>query len=215
MLVKSLLVSDDPLQREIRRVCVSDFQQLQGCKGNKVSEDDYVSAIKEEIEKVVQLQEELDIDVLVHGEPERNDTVEYFGDDSRFCLRLQIDGFNLMDPVVSSHQSSMVMFETCYQIALVIKDEVEDLEKAGHQGRGLPTVEWSRRYYSEGVGPFLRCAKFSGCQHRIIKYLHSIRKVDNQMQSLVGKFLVYVGGGGPCRVWDMTSLKVLASFPKL
>lgn len=29
-----------------------------------------MNAIKEEIKKVVKLQEELDIDVLVHGEPE-------------------------------------------------------------------------------------------------------------------------------------------------
>lgn len=36
----------------------------------RISEEDYVSAIKEEISKVVKLQEELDIDVLVHGEPE-------------------------------------------------------------------------------------------------------------------------------------------------
>lgn len=36
----------------------------------RISEDDYVKAIKEEINKVVVLQEELDIDVLVHGEPE-------------------------------------------------------------------------------------------------------------------------------------------------
>ena len=36
----------------------------------RISEEDYVKAIKEEINKVVKLQEELDIDVLVHGEPE-------------------------------------------------------------------------------------------------------------------------------------------------
>jgi methionine synthase II (cobalamin-independent) len=36
----------------------------------RISEEEYVSAIKEEISKVVKLQEELDIDVLVHGEPE-------------------------------------------------------------------------------------------------------------------------------------------------
>ena len=36
----------------------------------RISEDDYVKSIKEEIKKVVKLQEELDIDVLVHGEPE-------------------------------------------------------------------------------------------------------------------------------------------------
>jgi len=36
----------------------------------RISEEEYVSAIKEEISKVVKIQEELDIDVLVHGEPE-------------------------------------------------------------------------------------------------------------------------------------------------
>lgn len=36
----------------------------------RISEEEYVKAIKEEISKVVKLQEELDIDVLVHGEPE-------------------------------------------------------------------------------------------------------------------------------------------------
>lgn len=36
----------------------------------RISEEEYVKAIKEEINKVVKLQEELDIDVLVHGEPE-------------------------------------------------------------------------------------------------------------------------------------------------
>ncbi|CAN6557405.1 unnamed protein product [Malus baccata var. baccata] len=49
-------------------------------KDKKISEEDYVNAMKEEINKVVKLQEELDIDVLVHGEPERNDMVEYFGE---------------------------------------------------------------------------------------------------------------------------------------
>ena len=38
--------------------------------GCRISEEDYDKAIKEEINKVVKLQEELDIDVLVHGEPE-------------------------------------------------------------------------------------------------------------------------------------------------
>lgn len=36
----------------------------------RISEEEYVTAIKEEIRKVVELQEQLDIDVLVHGEPE-------------------------------------------------------------------------------------------------------------------------------------------------
>nr|KJB09183.1 hypothetical protein B456_001G128200 [Gossypium raimondii] len=49
-------------------------------KAKKITEYDYVNAMKEEISKVVKLQEELGIDVLVHGEPERNDMVEYFGE---------------------------------------------------------------------------------------------------------------------------------------
>lgn len=37
---------------------------------NRISEEDYIHFIKEEINNVVKIQEELDIDVLVHGEPE-------------------------------------------------------------------------------------------------------------------------------------------------
>lgn len=35
-----------------------------------ISEEEYVKAIKKEITDVVKIQEELGIDVLVHGEPE-------------------------------------------------------------------------------------------------------------------------------------------------
>jgi len=40
----------------------------------------YDKAIREEIEQVIRFQEEVGLDVLVHGEPERNDMVEYFGE---------------------------------------------------------------------------------------------------------------------------------------
>lgn len=40
------------------------------CYSFRISEEEYVKAIKEEIKEVVTLQEELGIDVLVHGEPE-------------------------------------------------------------------------------------------------------------------------------------------------
>jgi 5-methyltetrahydropteroyltriglutamate--homocysteine methyltransferase len=40
----------------------------------------YEKAIRTEIERVVRFQEEIGLDVLVHGEPERNDMVEYFGE---------------------------------------------------------------------------------------------------------------------------------------
>lgn len=45
----------------------------------------YDKAMKDEIASVVKYQEETGIDVLVHGEPERNDMVEYFGE--------QLDGY--------------------------------------------------------------------------------------------------------------------------
>ncbi|PKA56998.1 5-methyltetrahydropteroyltriglutamate--homocysteine methyltransferase [Apostasia shenzhenica] len=144
-------------------------------KANKISEQEYVSSIKEEINKVVKLQEELDIDVLVHGEPERNDMVEYFGEQlSGFVFTVngwvQSYGSRCVKPPIiygdvsrpkamtvswSSMAQSMTSrpmkgmltgpvtilnwsfvrndqprFETCYQIALAIKQEVEDLEAA-------------------------------------------------------------------------------------
>ncbi|KAG4379131.1 hypothetical protein AAZX31_17G175900 [Glycine max] len=145
-------------------------------KANKISEEEYVSSIKEEIRKVVELQENLDIDVLVHGEPERNDMVEYFGEQlSGFAFTVngwvQSYGSRCVKPPIIygdvSRPKPMTVFwsstaqsmtkrpmkgmltgpvtilnwsfvrndqprsETTYQIALAIKDEVEDLEKAG------------------------------------------------------------------------------------
>ncbi|QDY07869.1 5-methyltetrahydropteroyltriglutamate--homocysteine S-methyltransferase [Micromonospora sp. HM134] len=45
----------------------------------------YTQRIRAEVEQVIRLQERLGLDVLVHGEPERNDMVQYFGE--------QLDGF--------------------------------------------------------------------------------------------------------------------------
>ncbi|OOF66916.1 5-methyltetrahydropteroyltriglutamate--homocysteine S-methyltransferase [Rodentibacter sp. Ppn85] len=49
-------------------------------KKGELSLADYEAAMKKEIELVVREQEKLDLDVLVHGEAERNDMVEYFGE---------------------------------------------------------------------------------------------------------------------------------------
>lgn len=45
-----------------------------------LSDTDYEARIKQEIASVIALQEELGLDVLVHGEPERNDMVQYFAE---------------------------------------------------------------------------------------------------------------------------------------
>ena len=54
-------------------------------RSGRIDEAEYERRMKAEIEAVITLQEELDIDVLVHGEPESNDMVQYFAE--------QLDGF--------------------------------------------------------------------------------------------------------------------------
>lgn len=54
-------------------------------RSGKIDAAEYEKRMKDEIFAVVNLQEELDIDVLVHGEPERNDMVQYFAE--------QLEGF--------------------------------------------------------------------------------------------------------------------------
>ncbi len=49
-------------------------------KAGKISAEAYDQFIKEETARTVKFQEEIDLDVLVHGEFERNDMVEYFGE---------------------------------------------------------------------------------------------------------------------------------------
>ncbi|MDP8942907.1 MAG: 5-methyltetrahydropteroyltriglutamate--homocysteine S-methyltransferase [Actinomycetota bacterium] len=49
-------------------------------RSGEIDEAEYERRMREEIERVVRLQEELGLDVLVHGEPERNDMVQYFGE---------------------------------------------------------------------------------------------------------------------------------------
>ena len=54
-------------------------------KSGHLSHRDYQAAMRVEIERSVREQEALGLDVLVHGEAERNDMVEYFGE--------QLDGY--------------------------------------------------------------------------------------------------------------------------
>ncbi len=46
----------------------------------EMSEEDYVAFAEEKIAECIRIQEEIGLDVLVHGEFERNDMVEYFGE---------------------------------------------------------------------------------------------------------------------------------------
>ncbi|ALM83690.1 5-methyltetrahydropteroyltriglutamate--homocysteine S-methyltransferase [Bordetella sp. N] len=49
-------------------------------KAGALGDSAYETAIRKEIETVIRFQEKVGLDVLVHGEPERNDMVEYFGE---------------------------------------------------------------------------------------------------------------------------------------
>lgn len=49
-------------------------------KANAISKEQYEAEIKKYIDDCISFQDEIGLDVLVHGEPERNDMVEYFGE---------------------------------------------------------------------------------------------------------------------------------------
>ena len=145
-------------------------------KKGELSKDQYTGLLKSEIEKTIRIQEEIGLDVLVHGESERNDMVEYFGEQlSGFAFTrngwVQSYGSRCVKPPIIygdvSRPHAMTVDWAVYaqsltdkpvkgmltgpvtilqwsfvrndqpraltmkQIALAIRDEVVDLEKAG------------------------------------------------------------------------------------
>ena len=62
-----------PQTTEIRKVRAANAR-------GELSDADYQARMREEIASVITLQEELGLDVLVHGEAERNDMVQYFAE---------------------------------------------------------------------------------------------------------------------------------------
>jgi 5-methyltetrahydropteroyltriglutamate--homocysteine methyltransferase len=145
-------------------------------KRGELSNLEYLNRMRDEIAYAVRMQDELGLDVLVHGEPERNDMVEYFGEQlwgygftangwvqsygsrcvkppfiygdvyrpepmtvswSRFAQSLTekpVKG--MLTGPVTMLQWSFVRDDqpretTALQIALALRDEVCDLEKAG------------------------------------------------------------------------------------
>ncbi|MDO5608417.1 MAG: 5-methyltetrahydropteroyltriglutamate--homocysteine S-methyltransferase [Capnocytophaga sp.] len=145
-------------------------------KKGELTQAEYDALLEKEIEESIRFQEEAQIDVLVHGEFERNDMVEYFGEQlkgfvfTKFgwvqsygsrCVKPPIIFGDVSRPTpmtvrwsefaqsltkvpvkgmltgpVTILQWSFVRddqprSQTCTQIALAIRDEVVDLEKAG------------------------------------------------------------------------------------
>ncbi|WP_210150332.1 5-methyltetrahydropteroyltriglutamate--homocysteine S-methyltransferase [Chryseobacterium scophthalmum] len=145
-------------------------------KKGELNAEKYDTLLKQETERTIRWQEEIGIDVLVHGEFERNDMVEYFGEQlAGFAFTqngwVQSYGSRCVKPPVilgdvhrpnpmtvywSEYAQSLTQkwvkgmltgpvtilqwsfvrddqprSLTCKQIALAIRDEVNDLEKAG------------------------------------------------------------------------------------
>lgn len=145
-------------------------------KKGEITKEQYTELLKGEIEKTIRIQEEIGLDILVHGESERNDMVEYFGEQlSGFAFTqngwVQSYGSRCVKPPVIygdvSRPHAMTVDWATYaqsltdkpvkgmltgpvtilqwsfvrndqprditmkQIALAIRDEVTDLEKAG------------------------------------------------------------------------------------
>ncbi|RXM41219.1 5-methyltetrahydropteroyltriglutamate--homocysteine S-methyltransferase [Chryseobacterium sp. CH21] len=145
-------------------------------KKGELTAEQYDTLLKEETQRTIRWQEDIGIDVLVHWEFERNDMVEYFGEQLEgFVFTkngwVQSYGSRCVKPPVIfgdvSRPTPMTVYwsqyaqsqtekwvkgmltgpvtilqwsfvrddqprsETCKQIALAIRDEVVDLEKAG------------------------------------------------------------------------------------
>ncbi|MEM7393054.1 MAG: 5-methyltetrahydropteroyltriglutamate--homocysteine S-methyltransferase, partial [Verrucomicrobiota bacterium] len=169
-------------------------------KKGKMDEAVYLETMRREIAHCVKKQDDLDLDVLVHGEPERNDMVEYFGEQlegyaftefgwvqsygSR-CVKppilfgdisrprpMTVDWITYAQSLTDKPMKGMLTGPvtllnwsfvrddqpraiTCYQLAVAIRQEVLDLEKAGvriiqideaalREGLPLRRAQWGR-----------------------------------------------------------------------
>ena len=179
----------------------------------KLNDSEYDRFLKEETARAIRWQEEIGLDVLVHGEFERNDMVQYFGEQlagfaftknawvqsygSR-CVRppilfgdvsrpkpMTVGWWKYAQSLTGKPMKAMLTgpvtilnwsfvrddlprSDVCRQIALGIRDEVIDLEKAGaamiqideaalREGLPLRHSEW-KAYLDRAVDCFRLCA---------------------------------------------------------
>jgi 5-methyltetrahydropteroyltriglutamate--homocysteine methyltransferase len=195
-----------PQTQEIRKV------RLQFKRG-EIKQADYQTRIQSHIKEAIHQQETIGLDVLVHGEAERNDMVEYFAEQlngyafSQFgwvqsygsrCVKPPIIFGDIQRPKAmtvawTSYAQSLTnkpvkgmltgpvtllnwsfvrddqsLQETCLQLALAIREEVLDLEKAGvniiqidetalREGLPLRKSQW-QQYLGWAIEAFKICA---------------------------------------------------------
>jgi 5-methyltetrahydropteroyltriglutamate--homocysteine methyltransferase len=180
----STTIGSYPQTEEIRQ---ARRQLLQG----EIEFPEYEERMRREIDRVIDFQEEIGLDVLVHGEPERNDMVQYFGEQmlgyaftqnawvqsygSRYVrppiifgdvsrpAPMTVDWITYAEsqtdkPVKGMLTGPVTMLQwsfvrddqprsqTCEQLALAIRDEVEDLERAG-----IPIIQVDEPAIREGL----------------------------------------------------------------
>lgn len=208
-------------------------------KAGKLSDAEYTQFLQKVTADAIKWQEEIDIDVLVHGEFERNDMVEYFGEQlngfafSQFgwvqsygsrCVKPPIIFGDVSRPkpmtvewaTFSQQQTKRPMKgmltgpitilqwsfvrddqpreTTAKQIALAIRDEVVDLEKAGikviqideaalREGLPLHRSEWEN-YLRWAVEAFRITA--SGVEDKTQIHTHMCYSEFNDIIEAVG-----------------------------
>lgn len=164
----STTIGSFPQTVEVRRMRA-------GYRSRKISAAEYESFLRAEIERTIRFQEQIGLDVLVHGEFERNDMVEYFGEQlNGFAFTgngwVQSYGSRCVKPPIlfgdvsrphpmtvewaryaqsltdrpvkamltgpvtilkwSFLRDDLPLAETCFQIALALREEVADLQIA-------------------------------------------------------------------------------------
>jgi len=199
----------------------------------------YAAFLREETARAVRWQEEIGLDVLVHGEFERNDMVQYFGEQlSGFaftkhgwvqsygsrCVRppilfgdvsrpkpMTVEWWRYAQSLTNRPMKGMLTgpttilnwsfvrddvprSETCRQIALAIRDEVLDLEKAGaamiqideaalREGLPLRRSEW-KTYLDWAVACFRLCS--SGVADETQVHTHMCYSEFNDIIDAIG-----------------------------
>ncbi|WP_137863216.1 MULTISPECIES: 5-methyltetrahydropteroyltriglutamate--homocysteine S-methyltransferase [unclassified Sphingomonas] len=199
----------------------------------------YEQFLREETARTVQWQEEIGIDVLVHGEFERNDMVQYFGEQlagfafsragwvqsygSR-CVRppiiygdvsrprpMTVEWWQYAQSVATRPMKGMLTGpvtilnwsfvrddqtreESCRQIALAIRDEVVDLERAGCKviqideaalREGLPLRKADQQRYLDWAVESFRISA-SGVQPQTQIHTHMCYSEFNEIIDSIG-----------------------------
>jgi 5-methyltetrahydropteroyltriglutamate--homocysteine methyltransferase len=219
----------------------SEVRAQRAAKNNgSITEEAYNEYLKAEIARTIRLQEEIGLDVLVHGEFERSDMVEYFGEQltgiaftqhgwvqsygsrgvrppiiygdvarpapmtvswsvyAQSLTRKPVKGM-LTGPVTMMEWSfvrdDQPRVITCQQIALAMRDEVLDLERAGMRviqidepafREGLPLRRAEQEYYLQWAIDCFKLAS-SGVRDETQIHTHMCYAEFNDIIEAIGR----------------------------